>query len=89
MPEFFFFKKGKRVEALPKTDEQGASRLKQQGYQKLFEEINAVDAEGALARLADIKKEEALTVHAFMTWPAFLSAVVLVVFIITWLAGGV
>jgi len=88
MPEFFFFRKGNTVKALPKSDLQGATQLKQQGYQKLFEEVNARDEQRALARLADIKKEEEMTVHAFMTWPVVVSLVALVCFVIAWLSEG-
>ena len=37
------------------------------------------------ARLADIKKEEALTEHAFMTWPAFAAAVAIIMMVVGYL----
>lgn len=88
MPEFYFFKKGNSVKALPKADTEKAAGLIQQGYQKLFEEINAADAAAALARLADIKKEEALTRHAFFTGPVFASVIAVVLFVFVWWMGG-
>ncbi|VTP71938.1 Uncharacterised protein [Leclercia adecarboxylata] len=45
----------------------------------------ASDSQHALARLADIKKEEALTEHAFMTWPAFAAAVAIIMMVVGYL----
>ncbi|MFO3905378.1 hypothetical protein AAHD62_12740 [Enterobacter hormaechei] len=88
MPEFVFFKKGNKTTALEKRDVQGARLLLEQGYDKLFEEIIAPDGHHALARLADIKKEEILTERAFMTWPAFVAAVFIIMLVVGYLFGN-
>ena len=85
MPEFIFFKIGNTLSALEKSNVQGARLLLEQGYEKQFEEIMASDSQHALARLADIKKEEALTEHAFMTWPAFAAAVAIIMMVVGYL----
>ena len=43
MPEYFIFKKGSAVHARPAADTDAASTLKEQGYEKQFEEIIASD----------------------------------------------
>lgn len=73
MQEFCFFKKGKHIATLEKSDEEQSAQLTGDGWEKLFEEVSAADAESALARLADIRKEEATTVRAFVTGSAFSS----------------
>jgi len=82
MPEYFIFKKGSTVQARPAEDIDTASALKEQGYEKQFEEIIASDEKSALARFASIKKEEKLTVHAFMTGPAIISLVLVIMVVI-------
>ncbi|WP_428943438.1 hypothetical protein ACQK5W_11905 [Pantoea sp. FN060301] len=73
MPDYCFFKKGKHMAILERSDAEGASRLAGQGYKKQFEEISAPDTQRALARFADIRKEEKTTVHAFATGSAFIA----------------
>lgn len=88
MPEFIFFKKGNKTTALEKSDAPGAALLLEQGYEKQFEEVLAADSQRALARLADIKKEEVLTERAFMTWPAFAAAVFIIMLAVGYLFGN-
>ena len=71
MTDFIFFKKGKQITALEKSDVDGAAQLANQGYEKQFEEIDAPDPEKALLRFADIRNEEVVTEHAFTTGAVF------------------
>lgn len=73
MPDFCFFKKGKHITALESSDTEKSAQLGDDGWEKLFEEIRAADAESALIRLADIRKEEVTTERAFITGSAFSS----------------
>lgn len=73
MPEFCFFKKGKHIAALERSDAEKSAQLTGDGWEKLFEEVRAADAESALARLADIRKEEVTTERAFVTGSVFSS----------------
>ncbi|WP_342755272.1 hypothetical protein AAGQ96_08525 [Pantoea sp. MBD-2R] len=73
MPEFCFFKKGKHIAALERTDAEKSAQLADDGWEKQFEEVRAVDAESALARLADVRKEEVTTERAFVTGSVFSS----------------
>ena len=66
MPEFCFYQKGQRTRALKRSDADAALRLTEQGYEKQFEEINAVDADQALARFADIRKEKQIDQQNFL-----------------------
>ena len=75
MPDYCFFKKGKQIAVLEKSEAEKASLLTGQGYDKQFEEIDAPDAEYALARFADIRKEECTTEHAFATGSVFSTIV--------------
>ncbi|MFS2222556.1 hypothetical protein [Pantoea sp. B65] len=76
MPDYCFFKKGNNTAVLEKSDAGGASLLTGQGYQKQFEEVSAPNAKGALARFADIRKEEQKTEYAFATGAAFIALIV-------------
>lgn len=71
MVDFVFFKKGKQITALEKSDVDGATQLADQGYEKQFEEIDAHDPEKALLRFLDIRNEEVVTEHAFATGAVF------------------
>ncbi|MXP48922.1 hypothetical protein FD733_04235 [Pantoea sp. Eser] len=71
MPEFFFFRKGRQLVAADRKDTTAAERLKADGYQKQFEEIIAPDAEGALIRLQDIRKDAADLEYGFLTGGIF------------------
>ena len=73
MPEFCFFKKGQHIAALEKSDAEKAAQLAGEGWEKQFEEVCAADAESALARLADMRKEEVTTERAFITGSVFSS----------------
>ncbi|MCS3430905.1 hypothetical protein [Klebsiella sp. BIGb0407] len=73
MQEYIFFKKNNKIIALEGNDKEKHSFFTQDGWEKLYEEISASDAESALARLADIRKDEVATEHAFITGSAFSS----------------
>lgn len=75
MPEYCFFKKRNQVAALERADAEKSAQLVRDGWAKLFEEVHATDAESALARLADMRKEEMTTGHAFITGSVFNSIV--------------
>ncbi|HCN95807.1 MULTISPECIES: hypothetical protein [Leclercia] len=85
MPEYIFFQKGTKIIALDKSDVQGASLLCEQGYKKQFEEIIAPDSQRALARLADIKKEEEIAPLAWATGAVFTVLIVPVLGLIGYL----
>lgn len=61
MPEFCFFKKGQHIAALERSDAEKSAQLAGEGWEKQFEEVRAADAQSALARLADMRKEEIST----------------------------
>nr|WP_240787291.1 hypothetical protein [Streptococcus suis] len=73
MPEFCFFKKGRHIAALERSDAEKAAQLAGDGWEKQFEEVRAADPESALARLADMRKEEVTTERAFITGSVFSS----------------
>lgn len=73
MPEFCFFKKGQHIAALERTDAEKSAQLIGDGWEKMFEEVRAADAESALARLADMRKEEVTVERAFVTGSVFSS----------------
>lgn len=84
MPEYCFFKKGNHITALERRDIAGASDLTEKGFEKQFEELNAPDVERALARFADMRKEEQTTTHSFVTDAVFASLLVGVVTVFSW-----
>ncbi|WP_249415149.1 MULTISPECIES: hypothetical protein [Enterobacteriaceae] len=67
MPEYCFFKKGQQIIALERSAADGAFQLTEQGYEKQFEEVNAADEKDALARFADIRKEQQIDHHNFLS----------------------
>lgn len=71
MPEFCFFRKGRQRVAVDRKDSASVDRLKADGYQKQFEEIIAPDAERALIRLQDIRKDAADLEYGFLTGGIF------------------
>lgn len=71
MSEFYFFRKNNQIIPIESTDTKLRSLLIEDGWEKLFEEVQASAPEEALARLADIRKEEDMTEHAFITGSAF------------------
>ncbi|MCT9844382.1 hypothetical protein C6560_18795 [Enterobacter sp. FS01] len=88
MPEFVFFKKGNKTTALEKSDVQGAALFINQGYEKQFEEIIAPDGQHALARLADIKKEEEIAPFAWATGAAFFGVIFAIMMVVGYLFGN-
>jgi len=73
MQDFCFFKKGRHIAALERSDAEKSALLTEGGWEKLFEEVSAADAESALARLADMRKEEVTTERAFVAGSVFSS----------------
>ena len=71
MSEFCFYKKDNNIIAIESIDTERVTLLVKEGWEKLYEEVQAADAESALLRLADIRKEEDLTEHAFITGSVF------------------
>jgi len=85
MPEYCFFKKGKHIIALERSEAAKSAQLATEGWQKQFEELSAPDAKRALNRFYDIRKEEQTTEHAFSTGAAFISLTVGLVALAGWL----
>lgn len=71
MPEFCFYKRGAHITALESSNVEKSTHLIKEGWEKLFEEVSAADEESALARLADMLKEETNTEQGFVTGTAF------------------
>ncbi|TWD32057.1 MULTISPECIES: hypothetical protein [Pantoea] len=67
MPEFCFLKKGKHIAALERSDAEKATQLTEDGWEKQVEEVRAADAENVIARLAEMRKEDASTERALVT----------------------
>lgn len=66
MPDYYFFKKDKQTIVLERPDADEAARLTEQGYEKQFEEVSAIDENQALARFADIRREKRIDQHNFL-----------------------
>ncbi|CAI0843953.1 MULTISPECIES: hypothetical protein [Enterobacterales] len=66
MPDYCFFKKGKKTVVLESADLDGASQLTAKGYEKQFEEVCATNEKHALARFADIRREKRIDSHNFL-----------------------
>ncbi|MEH0885434.1 hypothetical protein [Enterobacter sp. UNJFSC 003] len=56
MQDYCFFQKGQHYIALERTDVDSAVQLMAQGFEKQFEEVSAQNEQTALARFADIRK---------------------------------
>lgn len=70
MPHYCFYKKARHVVALERLDATGAEQLSQQGYEKQFEEVSALNADRALRRLADIRRDKRTDQHNFLAGAA-------------------
>ena len=66
MPDYCFYIKDKHIVALESADVNSASQLTEQGFEKQFEEVDAMNEKGALARFAQIRKDKATGHHNFM-----------------------
>ncbi|AEX54784.1 hypothetical protein [Rahnella aquatilis] len=66
MPDYCFFKKGKQTVVLERSDADGAFQLTQQGFEKQFEEVSAIDEKHALNRFSDIRREKRIDQHNFL-----------------------
>ena len=63
MPDYCFFQQGKQTVVLERSDSDETARLTEQGYEKQFEEVSAIDEKHALARFADIRREKRIDQH--------------------------
>jgi hypothetical protein len=66
MNEYIFFVKGKQIVVLEKSDTETAVSLVAEGFEKQFEEVNAIDQQHALTRFLDIRKEKDIDHHNFL-----------------------
>lgn len=66
MPDYCFFQKGDQTIALEVTDASKASRLIGEGFTKQFEEVSAVNAQKALTRLEDIRRNNQIDHKNFL-----------------------
>lgn len=66
MRDYCFFKKAKKIVALEKTDRASASRLIAQGYERQAEEASAENEKDALARFADIRRNNKIDHENFL-----------------------
>ena len=73
IPEFCFFEKGNHIAVTDTQDVEKAAQRAAEDWKKCFEEVNAVDAESALRRLADLRQQTVTTEHAFITGSVFSS----------------
>ncbi|TDN55670.1 hypothetical protein [Scandinavium goeteborgense] len=66
MPDYHFYKKNKKIVALETSEKDEAFHLMNQGYQKQFEEVNSINRENALTRLADIRRNNRIDHRNFL-----------------------
>ena len=66
MPDYCFYQKGQQYVALERTDAGSAAQLTAQGFEKQFEEVSAVDEKSALARFADIRRNNQIDRDNFL-----------------------
>jgi hypothetical protein len=81
---YCFFKKGEHVNALERNDTIGAAFLREWGYSKQPEELDAANTHCALARFHDIRNEDKASEHAFSTRAAFVALIVGMTAVIDW-----
>lgn len=70
MSDYRFYSRGKHTVALKRSDINRASDLTEQGYKKEFEEVRASDETQALARFADIRRNQRIDQHNFLAGAA-------------------
>ncbi|WP_188471361.1 hypothetical protein [Hafnia psychrotolerans] len=66
MPNYCFFQKGKQIVVLESSDVSKASQLMEHGYEKQFEEASATNEKNALARFADIRRDNQIDRDNFL-----------------------
>jgi hypothetical protein len=66
MLNYFFFQKGKQIVVLESSDVGKASQLIEHGYEKQFEEVSATNEKNALARFADIRRDNQIDRDDFL-----------------------
>ncbi|MGK0705321.1 hypothetical protein ACSFCW_17820 [Yokenella regensburgei] len=84
MPVYCFFKKGKHVNALERSDTKSANFLQEWGYSKLPEELDAANTHCALARFLEIQAEERASEYAFSTGAAFVALIIGIIAVVDW-----
>lgn len=70
MSDYRFYSKGKHTVALKRSDVNRTLDLTEQGYKKEFEEVRASDETQALARFADIRRNQRIDHHNFLAGAA-------------------
>lgn len=70
MSDYRFYSRGKHTIALKRSDVNRASDLTEHGYKKEFEEVRASDETQALARFADIRRNQRIDQHNFLAGAA-------------------
>ncbi|HHE6469322.1 TPA: hypothetical protein ACPFI9_001009 [Providencia rettgeri] len=75
MNHYSFFMKAGKVIAIVTPNKQETQKLITAGYEKQFEEVEAVSTEKALERFADIRGEEVKNIYA-LTSPDILLGIV-------------
>lgn len=70
MSDYFFYQKDKHTIAVERSEVDKAAQLAAEGYKKQFEEISASNERNALARFADIRKNNQIDRHNFLAGAA-------------------
>lgn len=66
MTDYHFYKKGKQIVALERSDRDSAYQLVKQGFEKQFEEISAPTRKQAITRFVDIRKNNHIDHRNFL-----------------------
>ncbi|PDO90464.1 hypothetical protein [Kosakonia pseudosacchari] len=66
MTDYCFYQKGKQLVVLKSAEMDAASQLVAQGFEKQFEEISATNEKNALARFADIRRDNQIDRENFL-----------------------
>lgn len=85
MSDYRFYSRGKHTVALKRSDVNRASDLTEQGYKKEFEEVRASDETQALARFADIRRNQRIDQHNFLAGAATMPLISVLTAVATFL----
>lgn len=66
MTDYSFYQKGKQIVVLKSAEVDAASQLVAQGFEKQFEEVSATNEKNALARFADIRRDNQIDRENFL-----------------------
>jgi len=66
MTDYSFYQKDKQIVVLKSAEVDAASQLVAQGFEKQFEEISATSEKNALARFADIRRDNQIDRENFL-----------------------